>query len=106
MRTFAFPPAIRRRRLALGGALFLAFDALLMGVGVAVVTRGEHLGAAAALAALGAGVSTLLAWALVRLPKASLVDGALRVEAAHRQLVVDRDTLRAAHRRAGSGQGA
>ena len=93
MLTFAFPPALRRRRLALGGALFLAFDALMMGVGVAVVTRGEHLGAAAALAALGAGVSMLLAWALVRPPKATLVNGALRIEAAHRHFVLDRKAL-------------
>jgi hypothetical protein len=96
MLTFAFPPALRRRRLALGGALFLAFDALMMGVGVAVVTRGEHLGAAAALAALGAGVSMLLAWALVRPPKARLVGGALRIEAAHRHFVLDREALREA----------
>lgn len=93
MQTFAFPPALRRRRLALGGALFLAFDALMMGVGVAVVTRGEHLGAAAALAALGAGVSMLLAWALVRPPKAALVEGALRIEAAHRHFVLGREAL-------------
>lgn len=96
MLTFAFPPALRRRRLALGGALFLAFDALMMGVGVAVITRGEHLGAAAALAALGAGVSMLLAWALVRPPKATLVKGALRIEAAHRHFVLDREALREA----------
>lgn len=93
MLTFAFPPALRRRRLALGGALFLAFDALMMGVGVAVITRGEHLGAAAALAALGVGVSMLLAWALVRPPKATLVNGALRIEAAHRHFVLDRKAL-------------
>ena len=94
MLTFAFPPAQRRRRLALGGALFLAFDALLMGVAIAVITRGEHLGLAVALAALGTGVSLLLAWALVRPPKATLVDGALHIEAAHRSLVLDRDELR------------
>lgn len=93
MQTFAFPPALRRRRLALGGALFLAFDALMMGVGVVVITRGEHLGAAAALAALGAGVSMLLAWALVRPPKAALVEGALRIEAAHRHFVLGREAL-------------
>ena len=96
MLTFAHPPALRRRRLAIGGALFLAFDALVMGVAVAVITRGEHLGLAAALAALGAGVSLLLAWALVRPPKASFVDGVLRIEAAHRGFVLDRDALRGA----------
>lgn len=73
--------------------MFLAFDALMMGVGVAVITRGEHLGAAAALAALGAGVSMLLAWALVRPPKAALVEGALRIEAAHRHFVLGREAL-------------
>jgi hypothetical protein len=93
MLTFAFPPALRRRRLALGGGLFLAFDALMMGVGVAVITRGEHLVAAAALAALGAGVSMLLAWALVRPPKAALVNGVLRIEAAHRHVMLDRKAL-------------
>ena len=96
MLTFAFPPARRRRRLAVGGALFLAFDAMLMGVAIAWITRGEHIGLAAALAAAGAGVSLLLAWALVRPPRATLVDGTLRVEAAHRALVLDRGALRAA----------
>ena len=96
MLTFAFPPAQRRRRLALGGALFLAFDALLMGVAIAVITRGEHISLAVALAALGAGVSLLLAWALVRPPKAALVDGALRIEAAYRTFVLDREALRKA----------
>jgi hypothetical protein len=96
MLTFAFPPATRRRRLALGGALFLAFDALLMGVAIAWITRGEHLGLAAALAAAGAGVSLLLAWVLVRPPRATLAEGMLRVEAAHRAFVLDRDALRRA----------
>lgn len=96
MLTFAFPPARRRRRLALGGALFLAFDALLMGVAIAWITRGEHLGLAAALAGVGAGVSLLLAWALVRPPRAALADGELRVEAAHRTFVLDRAALRTA----------
>jgi hypothetical protein len=65
----------------------------MMGVGVAVITRGEHLVAAAALAALGAGVSMLLAWALVRPPKAALVNGVLRIEAAHRHVMLDRKAL-------------
>jgi hypothetical protein len=42
---------------------------------------------------LGAGVSMLLAWALVRPPKAALVDGTLRIEAAHRRFVLDRKAL-------------
>jgi len=96
MLTFAFPPAQRRRRLALGGSLFLAFDALLIGVAIAWITRGEHLGLAFALAAVGIAVSLLLAWALVRPPRASLVDGALHVEAAHRRFVLDREALRSA----------
>lgn len=96
MLTFAFPPARRRRRLALGGALFLAFDALLMGVAIAWITRGEHLGLAAALAGAGAGVSLLLAWALSRPPRAALTDGGLRVDAAHRTFALDRDALRTA----------
>lgn len=96
MLTFAFPPATRRRRLALGGALFLAFDALLMGVAIAVITRGEQLGLAVALAAAGAGVSLLLAWVLARPPRATLADGTLRVEAAHRVFVLDREALRRA----------
>jgi hypothetical protein len=96
MLTFAFPPARRRRRLALGGALFLAFDALLMGVAIAWITRGEHLGLAVALAGAGAAVSLWLAWALVRPPRAFLLDGTLRVEAAHRRWVLDREALRGA----------
>lgn len=96
MHTFAFPPARRRRRLALGGALFLAFDALLMGVAIAWITRGEHLGLAAALAGVGAAVSLLLAWVLARPPRAMLADGTLRVEAAHRAFALDRSALRAA----------
>ncbi|MFY8122788.1 MAG: hypothetical protein ACOVKB_01025, partial [Silanimonas sp.] len=68
MLTFAFPPARRRRRLALAGALFLAFDALLMGVAIAWITRGEQIGLAVALAGAGAGVSCLLAWVLSRPP--------------------------------------
>lgn len=94
MLTFAFPPARRRRRLALGGALFLAFDALLMGVAVVVMTRGEHLGLAIALAGAGVVVSLLLAWTLVRPPRASLVDGTLRVEAAHRHFALSANQLR------------
>jgi len=96
MLTFAFPPARRRRRLALAGALFLAFDALLMGVAIAWITQGEHVGLAVALAGAGAGVSCLLAWVLSRPPQAALIDGTLRVEAAHRAFVLDRDALRAA----------
>jgi hypothetical protein len=96
MLTFAFPPATRRRRFALGGALFLAFDALLMGVAIAVITRGEQWGLAVALAAAGAGVSLLLAWVLVRPPRATLADGTLRIEAAHRSFILDRDALRSA----------
>lgn len=96
MLTFAFPPARRRRRLALAGALFLAFDALLMGVAIAWITRGEQIGLAVALAGAGAGVSCLLAWVLSRPPLATLIDGTLRVEAAHRAFVLDRDALRAA----------
>jgi hypothetical protein len=97
MLTFAFPTARRRRRLALGGALFLAFDALLMGVAIAWITRGEQLSLAIALAAPGAGVSLLLAWVLVRPPRATLVDGTLSIEAAHRRFVLDQGALRAAH---------
>ena len=96
MLTFAFPPARRRRRLALAGALFLAFDALLMGVAIAWITRGEQIGLAVALAGAGAGVSCLLAWVLSRPPQAALINGTLRVEAAHRAFVLDRDALRAA----------
>lgn len=96
MLTFAFPPAPRRRRLALAGALFLAFDAVLMGVAIAWITQGEHLGLAIALAGAGAGVSCLLAWVLSRPPQATLIDGTLRVDAAHRAFVLDRDALRAA----------
>lgn len=96
MLTFAFPPARRRRRLAVGGALFLAFDALLMGVAIAWITRGEHLGLAAALAGAGAGVSLLLAWALSRPPRATLAEDGLRIEAAHRRFVLGRDALRRA----------
>lgn len=97
MLTFAFPPARRRRRLALAGALFLAFDAVLMGVAVAWITQGEHLGLAVALAGAGAGVSCLLAWVLARPPRAVLEDGGtLRIEAAHRAFVLDRDALRGA----------
>ncbi len=96
MLTFAFPPARRRRRLALAGALFLAFDALLMGVAIAWITRGEQIGLAVALAGAGAGVSCLLAWVLSRPPLATLIDGTLRIEAAHRTFVLDRDALRAA----------
>lgn len=97
MLTFAFPPARRRRRLALAGALFLAFDAVLMGVAIAWITQGEHLGLAVALASAGAGVSCLLAWVLARPPRAALDDGGtLRIEAAHRTFVLDRNTLRGA----------
>jgi len=96
MLTFAFPPARRRRRLALAGALFLAFDALLMGVAIAWITRGEQIGLAVALAGAGAGVSCLLAWVLSRPPLATLIDGTLRIDAAHRTFVLDRDALRAA----------
>ena len=96
MLTIAFPPARRRRRLAVGGALFLAFDAVLMGVAIAWITRGEHLGLAIALAGAGAGVSLLLAWVLVRPPRATLVDGTLRIEAAHRTFMLDREALRSA----------
>jgi len=96
MLTFAFPTARRRRRLALAGALFLAFDALLMGVAIAWITRGEQIGLAVALACTGAAVSCLLAWVLSRPPLATLIDGTLRVEATHRTFVLDRDALRAA----------
>lgn len=96
MLTFAFPPARRRRRLALAGALFLAFDALLMGVAIAWITRGQHLGLAVALAGAGVLVSLLLAWALSRPPRATLAGGTLRIEAAHRSLVLDRASLRSA----------
>lgn len=72
MLTFAFPAARRRRRLALAGALFLAFDALLMGVAIAWITRGQHLGLAMALAGAGVLVSLWLAWALSRPPIATL----------------------------------
>ena len=95
MLTFAFPPARRRRRLAVAGALFLAFDAVLMGVAIAWITRGEHLGLAVALSGAGAGVSCLLAWVLARPPRAVLDDGGtLRIEAAHRAFVLDREALR------------
>jgi hypothetical protein len=80
----------------LAGALFLAFDALLMGVAIAWITRGEQIGLAVALAAAGAGVSCLLAWVLSRPPQATLAGGTLRIEAAHRAFVLDRDALRAA----------
>jgi hypothetical protein len=80
----------------LAGALFLAFDALLMGVAIAWITRGEQISLAVALAGAGAGVSCLLAWVLSRPPQAALIDGRLRVEAAHRAFVLDRDALRAA----------
>jgi hypothetical protein len=80
----------------LAGALFLAFDALLMGVAIAWITRGEQIGLAVALAGAGAGVSCLLAWVLSRPPLATLIDGTLRIEAAHRTFVLDRDALRAA----------
>ncbi|HAI59305.1 MAG TPA: hypothetical protein DCM32_05445 [Xanthomonadaceae bacterium] len=96
MLTFAFPPARRRRRLALGGALFLAFDALLIGLVIAWITQGEHLGLAAAFVAVGVVVSFLLASALARPPSARLVDGMLRVDAAHRAFVLDRAALRSA----------
>ncbi|WP_461057341.1 hypothetical protein [Silanimonas algicola] len=96
MHTIALPPAPRRRRLALGGALFLAADALLMGVAIGWITRGEHLGLAAALAAAGVVVSLLLARALSRPPRATLSAEALRVEAAHRTFVLDHAALRGA----------
>ena len=99
MLTIAFPAAPRRQRLALGGALFLSLDALLMGVAVLVMTRGEHWGLAIALGGAGVAVSLLLAWALVRPPRASLADGTLRVEAAHRTFVLDHATLRRARLR-------
>lgn len=96
MLTFAFPAARRRRRLALAGALFLAFDALLMGVAIAWITRGQHLGLAMALAGAGVLVSLWLAWALSRPPIATLAGGRLVVEAAHRRFVLDRGALRIA----------
>lgn len=96
MLTFAFPTARRRQRLALAGALFLAVDALLMGVAIAWITRGEHLGLAVALAGAGAVVSILLAWVLSRPPRATLDHGTLRVEAAHRAFLLDRHALQAA----------
>lgn len=36
----------------------------------------------------------MLAWALVRPPMAALVDGVLRIEAAHRHFVPNRQALR------------
>ncbi len=94
MLIFEFPLAQRRRRLALGGAIFLAFDALLMGVVIAWITQGRHLGLAFAFAAVGVFVSLLLAWALVRPPRATFVGGELRVEAAHRVFTLDSAALR------------
>ena len=67
-----------------------------MGVAIAWITRGEQIGLAVALAGAGAGVSCLLAWVLSRPPQAALINGTLRVEAAHRAFVLDRDALRAA----------
>lgn len=96
MLTFAFPSARRRQRLALAGALFLAFDALLMGVAIVWITRGEHLGLAVALAGAGVAVSLLLAWALSRPPRATLSAGTLRIDAAHRTFVLERAALRQA----------
>ena len=96
MLTFAFPVAPRRRRLALAGALFLAADALLMGVAIVWITQGQHLGLAVALAGAGVLVSLLLAWALSRPPRATFAEGRLVVEAAHRRFVLDRGALRMA----------
>lgn len=88
MNTFAFALSARRRRLAWGGALFLAFDAVLMGVAIATVTGGRHLGLAAALAGAGVLASTALALVLARPPRAALQQGVLRIEAGFQRTAI------------------
>jgi len=86
MHAFAILPSLRRRRLAWSGALFLAFDALLIGVGIVWITDGQHLGLAAAFVGVGVLVSGLLAAVVARPPTARLDQGVLRVEAGFQQL--------------------
>jgi hypothetical protein len=88
MKTFAFSLAARRRRLAWGGALFLAFDAVLMGVAILTVTGGRELGLAVALAGAGVLASTALALVLARPPRAALQHGVLLIEAGFQRVSI------------------
>lgn len=88
MNTFAFSLSARRRRLAWGGALFLAFDAVLMGVAIWTVTGGRELGLAAALAGAGVLASTALAMVLARPPRAVLQQGVLLIEAGFQRVSI------------------
>lgn len=86
MPSFAIVPSPRRRRLAWSGALFLAFDALLISVVIVWITGGQHLGLAAAFFAVGVLVSGLLAAVVARPPKVQLGNGMLQVEAGFQRL--------------------
>ncbi|MBS3959556.1 MAG: hypothetical protein KGZ52_09170 [Xanthomonadaceae bacterium] len=86
MSPLAIAPSPRRRRLAWSGALFLAFDALLIGVVIVWITGGRHLGLAAAFVAVGVLVSGLLAAVVARPPKARIAEGRLHVEADFQRL--------------------
>lgn len=86
MQAFAIAPSPRRRRLAWSGALFLAFDALLIGVVIAWITGGQHLGLAAAFVGIGVLVSGLLAAVVARPPTVRLGNGVLQVEAGFQRL--------------------
>lgn len=88
MNTFAFSLSARRRRLAWGGALFLAFDAVLMGVAILTVTGGRQFGLAVALAGAGVLASTALALVLARPPRAALQHGTLLIEAGFQRVSI------------------
>lgn len=88
MQTFAFPLSPRRRRLAWGGALFLALDAIVMGAALWWIKGGRHPALALGLAGAGVAVSALLALALDRRPRATLANGILRVEAGYQRVSV------------------
>ena len=96
MQTIAFPTAHRRRSLAWGGALFLAFDALLMAGALLVITQGEQTGLAIGFGIVGLAVSALLAHVLARPPLAKFDHAVLHVHAAHRTLAIPADALRLA----------
>lgn len=88
MSHFIFPSAPRRRRLAWSGALFLAFDAALIGLAIAWITEGRHLGLAIALTGVAVLISALLAAVLARPARARIVDGLLQVEAGFQRLAL------------------
>ncbi|MFN9967203.1 MAG: hypothetical protein ACK52N_10165, partial [Lysobacteraceae bacterium] len=72
MQTFAFPLSPRRRRLAWGGALFLALDAIVMGAALWWITGGRHPALALGHARAGVAGSAPVALAQDRRPPASL----------------------------------